>query len=68
MDKKIPYVPSRPLLAGARNKCFTAFHILYSNFPHAAASVTIVTFFFCSEFGGFFLLAFLSYLKILFSF
>lgn len=67
MDKKIPCVPSRPLLAGARNKYFTAFHILYSNFPHAAASVTIVTFFFV-QYGFFFLLAFLSYLKILFSF
>lgn len=56
MDKKIPCVPSRPLLAGARNKYFTAFHILYSNFPHAAASVTIVTFF--VQFGVFFCLPF----------
>lgn len=53
LDRKIPGVPSRPILAAARNKYFTAFHIPYANFPHAAVFAAC-----------FFFFAFLSYLKI----
>lgn len=45
LDRKIPGVPSRPVLTAARNKYFTAFHIPYANFPHAA--VFAACFFLC---------------------
>lgn len=59
----IPNFPFGTLLAGPRNKYFTSFYMLYSNFLPATASVTTTMVFVVWTLE--FLLPFLSYLRIL---